>query len=132
MTFKTFSQAVHARYTKLAEGELFIVDVLDIYDSYLAAFPEGTNPIFRTRTEHDCNCCKQFIRRLGQLVAILLAQQGYAYASIWRSPSTAVSGSVDAAGVSGSAAAKSASVIDVSAATDGEASIGVSASSTGG
>lgn len=68
--FKTFSEAVHARYNELAQGELYVVDVDDIFASYLAAFPDGTNPIFRERTEHDCNCCKQFIRRLGQCVAI--------------------------------------------------------------
>lgn len=68
--FSVFSRAVHARYSELSTQELFVVDVTDIFASYLAAFPEGSNPIFRERTEHDCNCCKQFIRRLGQLVAI--------------------------------------------------------------
>lgn len=70
MTFKVFSEAVHRRYTALSHGELFVTDVGDIFASYLAAFPPGTNPIFRERTEHDCNCCKQFIRKLGVLVAI--------------------------------------------------------------
>lgn len=70
MNFKIFSQAVHSRYEVLARGELFVVDVADIFDTYLAAWPEGTNPIFRERTVHDCNCCKQFIRKLGTLVAI--------------------------------------------------------------
>jgi hypothetical protein len=37
----------------------------------LAAFPEGTNPFFRERTEHDCSCCKQFIRNIGNVVAIV-------------------------------------------------------------
>lgn len=40
----------------------------EVYDAYLAAFPEGTNPIFRERTEHDCNCCKNFIRRAGNIL----------------------------------------------------------------
>lgn len=70
MTFKAFSNAVHRRYELLAKGELFVVDIDNIFDTYLAAFPAGTNPIFRERTVHDCNCCKQFIRRLGGLVAI--------------------------------------------------------------
>jgi hypothetical protein len=69
MTFKTFADAVHQRYQTLTSGELFVVDVSDIFATYLAAFPEGTNPLFRKRTEHDCNCCKQFIRRLGCVVA---------------------------------------------------------------
>lgn len=68
--FSDFSKVVHARYNEMAKGELFIVDVLDIFDSYLAAFPTGTNPIFRERTEHDCSCCKNFIRNLGAVVSI--------------------------------------------------------------
>lgn len=68
--FQNFSKAVKARYDEMAKRELFVVDVEDIYTSYLAAFPDGTNPIFRTNTQHDCNCCKQFIRKLGVLVAI--------------------------------------------------------------
>lgn len=40
-------------------------------DHYVDAFPEGTNPIFRERTEHDCNCCKRFIRDVGNTVWFL-------------------------------------------------------------
>lgn len=68
--FKTFATAVKRRYETLASKELFVVDVDDLFASYLAAFPEGTNPIFRTRTEHDGNYDKNFVRRLGVLVHI--------------------------------------------------------------
>lgn len=70
--FHLFSTAVHARfeYLQTLGGELFVVDTLDLFDAYLAAFPEGTNPIFRERTEHDCSCCKAFIRNIGNVVAI--------------------------------------------------------------
>lgn len=70
MNFKPFSEAVLARYNNLAEGELFVTDVDDIFETYLAAYPDGENPVFRERTVYDCNCCKQFIRKLGTLVAI--------------------------------------------------------------
>jgi len=66
--FTKFSAAVHARYAEMQKSELYTVDVEDIFQSYLGAFPEGSNPLFRERTEHDCNCCKQFIRRLGIVV----------------------------------------------------------------
>lgn len=72
--FKPFATAVRARFDALSEHELFIVDVEDIFATYLASFPEGTNPIFRERTEHDCSCCKHFIRTLGPLVAIVDGQ----------------------------------------------------------
>ena len=41
-----------------------------LWDTYLSSFPEGTNPMFRERTEHDCSCCKSFIRNVGGLVYI--------------------------------------------------------------
>lgn len=47
MTFKVFAQAVHARYEILAKKELFVVDVGDIFDSYLAAFPQGSKAVHR-------------------------------------------------------------------------------------
>jgi hypothetical protein len=68
--FKTFAAAVAAKYDNLAKRELFVVDVEDLFASYLAAFPEGTDPIYRVRTVHDCNADKNFIRRLGNVVAI--------------------------------------------------------------
>lgn len=70
--FKEFSNAVHARYEKMQKEELYVVDVLDIFSSYLRAFDRipGSNPIYRERTEHDCNCCKNFIRRLGHVVTL--------------------------------------------------------------
>lgn len=73
--FKPFAQAVNARFNELSKGELFVVGDNEkgnrIFEqAYLAAFPEGTNPIYKTNTHHDCNCCKNFIRNLGNLVSI--------------------------------------------------------------
>ena len=44
-----------------------------------AVLPEGTNPIYRERTGHDCNCCRQFIKNAGKIVAIV----GDEIVSIW-------------------------------------------------
>lgn len=46
------------------------VDGDELYRRYLAAFPEGTNPVYRKRTEHECSCCRQFIRRAGAVVFV--------------------------------------------------------------
>lgn len=77
--FPVFAAAVHKRFTRMSEGELFTVDVEDLFTSYLLAFPEGTNPIYRKNTEHDCSCCKQFIRNMGRTVAIV----GGKRVSVW-------------------------------------------------
>lgn len=69
-SFKPFAVAVAARWAEMSKGELFVVgdDILDC--RYLAAFPPGTDPLFRTKTEHDCRCCRLFIKRLGVCVSI--------------------------------------------------------------
>jgi hypothetical protein len=41
-----------------------------LWAEYLVSFPEGSNPVFRKRTDHDCSCCRQFIRRAGVAVAV--------------------------------------------------------------
>ena len=71
--FAPFSKAVHAQYTKLAKQNLFVTteDHEALIARYLASFPEGTNPVYITNTEHDCSCCKNFIKNLGNLVAII-------------------------------------------------------------
>lgn len=77
--FPAFAAAIHHRLTTMSKQELYVVDGLDLFASYLAAFPEGTNPIFRTNTWHDCSCCKQFVRNMGGLVTL----DGGKKQSIW-------------------------------------------------
>lgn len=68
--FEIFAKAVHAQFVQMCERELYIINGEGVFDRYLSAFPAGTNPIFRQRTEHDCQCCKQFITRLGITVSL--------------------------------------------------------------
>jgi hypothetical protein len=71
--FPAFSKLVTARFELLSKGELYTVDdpTDQIYNLYLSSFPQGSNPIFKERTFHDCSCCKQFIRNIGNVVAIV-------------------------------------------------------------
>lgn len=70
--FKPFGKAVADQFKQMSTNELFVVDVSgdDLYAEYLAAFPEGTNPVYKTKTEHECSCCKNFIRNLGNVVSV--------------------------------------------------------------
>lgn len=73
MDFRRFKEAVQRQISDMQkEGKLFKVEVdLDeMWNTYLNAFPEGTNPIFRQRREYDCSCCRQFIRTMGNVVAV--------------------------------------------------------------
>lgn len=78
--FSKFSVAVTDRFTDMSKGELFVtIDGDTLWGAYLAAFPKGTNPIYRERTEHDCSCCRQFIKGIGNVVAV---QEGQTV-SVW-------------------------------------------------
>lgn len=69
--FHVFATAVNTRFNQIATTELYTVDTGDLFENYLAAFPAGTNPLFRVRTEFDCSCCKNFVRNIGHVVAIV-------------------------------------------------------------
>lgn len=43
--FEKFAKAVNVQYNAIAAQELYKVDV-DLAPIYLAAFPEGTNPLY--------------------------------------------------------------------------------------
>ena len=73
MEFRAFAALVHARFNQITKaGEVFHIDASrdDIWTTYLDSFPEGTNPIFRERTEHDCATCRQFVKNLGGIVVL--------------------------------------------------------------
>ncbi len=79
--FKLLKNAVKKKFDVMSKHDLFIADVSrdDIWDVYINSFPEGTNPIFKERTEHDCQCCKQFLRSAGGVVSII----GGKIVSVW-------------------------------------------------
>lgn len=73
MDFIQFKQAVAKQFDRMRKHDLFVTQVEkdDLWATYLNSFPEGTNPVYRERTEHDCSCCRQFIRAVGNVVAII-------------------------------------------------------------
>lgn len=71
--FPKFAKKIHERFSEMSRSDkLFVVDSDrdEIWQTYLGAFPPGTDPMFRKRTEHDCSCCKHFIRSVGNVVAV--------------------------------------------------------------
>lgn len=73
--FNRFKVAVAAQFERMSRGtgQLFRVNIPpdDLWSAYLAGFPPGTNPIYRERSEHDCSCCRQFVRSIGDVVGIV-------------------------------------------------------------
>jgi hypothetical protein len=71
--FPVFKQKVQEQFNAMAkEDVLFVTNAGkdELWETYLKSFPKGTNPVFRERTEHDCQCCKQFIRACGNVVSL--------------------------------------------------------------
>lgn len=71
--FQSFAKLVAASFQNIVKApQVFVtgVDGDELYRRYLAAFPEGTNPVFKKQTEHECSSCKQFIRRAGNVVSV--------------------------------------------------------------
>lgn len=74
--FSVFSKAVTHAFNSMVKKDdgkkmnLFLVDITgdELYAAYLAAFPAGTNNMFRERTEHDCSTCRNFIKNIGAVV----------------------------------------------------------------
>lgn len=73
MNFIKFRDAVNKQIENMVKQEVILevsVDRETIWETYLGSFPEGTNELFRERTEHDCNCCKNFVRDVGNVVTV--------------------------------------------------------------
>ena len=71
--FETFRDLMVKHFTDdIGDRRLFTVDIDkdELWNLYLNSFPEGTNPVYRTRREYDCSCCRSFMREIGGVVWI--------------------------------------------------------------
>ena len=72
--FIKFKERLQQNFKRMQKDvtHLFEVDVDkdELWNTYLDSFPAGTNMIYRERREHDCSCCRQFIKNIGAAVVI--------------------------------------------------------------
>jgi len=72
---KNFSKKIQEKFNQISTtGKLFRVELTgqQIWDLYLSSFTKENDPVFRDpeSTSHNCNHCKNFIRRYGNVVSI--------------------------------------------------------------
>lgn len=81
LNFHILKIAINEQLNKMLEFDLFETDIdKDIlWNTYLDSFPPGTNEIFKERREYDCQCCKSFIKTIGNVIIIKNNQ----FISIW-------------------------------------------------
>ena len=79
--FAILQTAIQTQFDRMKVYPLFRVGITgdELWEAYLGSFPEGTNPLYKTRREYDCSCCKHFIRAVGNMVAIIDQQM----VSLW-------------------------------------------------
>ncbi len=71
--FTTIQSAISKQFKAMSARQLFVLtlDAAALWEHYLASFPAGSNPLYKTRTEHDCSCCRRFVKVLGGVVNIV-------------------------------------------------------------
>ena len=70
-----FTKVIQAQFDKMCRsGKLFrsFLTGQQVWDIYINGFEKKHNPIFRDpeSSMHNCNLCKNFIRRYGNIVSI--------------------------------------------------------------
>lgn len=72
---KNYNKKIQDRFAEMqATGKLFRVEMTgnQVWDLYISAFPGEYDPKFRdpNSSTHNCNHCKNFVRRYGNIVAV--------------------------------------------------------------
>lgn len=74
MDFKEFKGLFQEHFKQLTKDATHLfeveVDKDEMWNTYLENFPSQYNKVFRERREHDCSCCRHFIKDIGNVVVI--------------------------------------------------------------
>lgn len=74
MEFRKFAEKVNEHFQNMMKTSTVMFEVDSdketIWGTYLESFPDGTNEIYITNTEHDCSACRHFIKQFGGVVVI--------------------------------------------------------------
>ena len=75
MNFGEFKVLMQEHFKKMSKDATHLFEIeLDkdvLWNLYLDSYPDGKNEIFRQRREHDCSCCRHFIKNIGNVVFLV-------------------------------------------------------------
>lgn len=74
MDFTEMRNKLMEHFNEMAKDIKYLFEVAvdkdEMWNLYIDSFPSGTNGIYRERRGHDCSCCRQFIKTIGNAVVI--------------------------------------------------------------
>ena len=74
LNFKDIKVPLEKHFDEMQkENDFLYVADLDkdqLWETYLETIPPEHNKIYRVRREHDCSCCRHFVKQIGNVVAI--------------------------------------------------------------
>ena len=75
MNFGEFKVLMQEHFKKMSKDATNLFEIeLDkdvLWNLYLDSYPDGKNEIFRQRREHDCSCCRHFIKNIGNVAFLV-------------------------------------------------------------
>ena len=74
LNFKEIKNAIEKHFTEMTDKYDYLyainLDKDELWEVYMNAIPPQHNKIYRVRREHDCSCCRHFIKQIGNVVGI--------------------------------------------------------------
>ena len=74
MEFHEFNNLFEKHFVQLTKDAPVLFEVAldkdELWNLYLDSFPAGYNEVYRTRREHDCSCCRHFVKAFGNVVVV--------------------------------------------------------------
>jgi len=75
MNFGEFKVLMQEHFKQMSKDATHLFEIeLDrdvLWNLYLDSYPDGKNEIFRQRREHDCSCCRHFVKNIGNVAFLV-------------------------------------------------------------
>lgn len=72
LNFKEIKDAIEKHFTEMTDKYDYLyainLDKDELWELYMNAIPPQHNKIYRVRREHDCSCCRHFIKQIGAVI----------------------------------------------------------------